>query len=256
MTALVYAVPDTAETIDRDPLEALARGDEAAWRSTVRRFEGMVRSTARSVLRNDADVDEAVQRTWIQLLRSAARIKDQRCLPGWLATTARREALSVLRSQQRAIPSEDVADRVAPDDRDLGAALMSRELRRELDRAVDTLPDSQRTVVRALLREPESYDALSRELGIPRGSLGPLRGRGPGAAGSARAKPPLRSAKAGATPLGTLVGDVLDTLAQRLGHREVRVSVDDLPEPADEVVVELDRLLPVVPGVDQRQLER
>jgi DNA-directed RNA polymerase specialized sigma24 family protein len=54
---------------------------------------------------------------------------------------------------------------------------MSRELRRELDRAVDTLPDSQRTVVRALLREPESYDALSRELGIPRGSLGPLRGR-------------------------------------------------------------------------------
>jgi RNA polymerase sigma factor (sigma-70 family) len=177
MTALVYAVPDTAETIDRDPLEALARGDEAAWRSTVRRFEGMVRSTARSVLRNDADVDEAVQRTWIQLLRSAARIKDQRCLPGWLATTARREALSVLRSQQRAIPSEDVADRVAPDDRDLGAALMSRELRRELDRAVDTLPDSQRTVVRALLREPESYDALSRELGIPRGSLGPLRGR-------------------------------------------------------------------------------
>jgi RNA polymerase sigma factor (sigma-70 family) len=177
MTALVYAVPDTAETIDRDPLEALARGDEAAWRSTVRRFEGMVRSTARSVLRTDADVDEAVQRTWIQLLRSAARIKDPRCLPGWLATTARREALSVLRSQQRAIPSEDVADRVAPDDRDLGAALMSRELRRELDRAVDTLPDSQRTVVRALLREPESYDALSRELGIPRGSLGPLRGR-------------------------------------------------------------------------------
>jgi hypothetical protein len=31
--------------------------------------------------------------------------------------------------------------------------------------------------VRALLQEPESYDALSRELGIPRGSLGPLRGR-------------------------------------------------------------------------------
>ena len=67
MTALVYAVPDTAETIDRDPPEALARGDEAAWRSTVRRFEGMVRSTARSVLRNDADVDEAVQRTWVLL---------------------------------------------------------------------------------------------------------------------------------------------------------------------------------------------
>jgi hypothetical protein len=31
--------------------------------------------------------------------------------------------------------------------------------------------------VRALLREPASYDTLSEELGIPRGSLGPLRGR-------------------------------------------------------------------------------
>ena len=39
------------------------------------------------------------------------------------------------------------------------------------------LPASQRRIVRALLREPASYDALSEELGIPRGSLGPLRGR-------------------------------------------------------------------------------
>jgi RNA polymerase sigma factor (sigma-70 family) len=177
MTALAYDVPDTIETLDREPLDALARGDESAWRTTVGRFEGLVRATARGVLRNDADVDEAVQRTWVLLLRNAGRIQDPRCLPGWLATTARREALAVLRSQQRAIPSEDVADRVAPDDRELGAELMSLELRRELHRAVDRLPTSQRTVVRALLREPSSYDALSRELGIPRGSLGPLRGR-------------------------------------------------------------------------------
>jgi DNA-directed RNA polymerase specialized sigma24 family protein len=54
---------------------------------------------------------------------------------------------------------------------------MDDELRRALDQAVDTLPLSQGLIVRALLREPASYDALSQELGIPRGSLGPLRGR-------------------------------------------------------------------------------
>ena len=177
MPALACAVPETVDTPDRAPLEALARGDEATWRSTVGRFEGLVRATARNVLRSDADVDEAVQRTWVLLLRNAGHIHDPRCLPGWLTTTARREALAVLRSQQRTVPSEDVADRVAPDDREPGADLMSLELHRELHRAVDRLPDSQRTVVRALLREPASYDALSKELGIPRGSLGPLRGR-------------------------------------------------------------------------------
>ena len=175
--ALAYAVPDSPAALDRGPLPALAAGDDATWQATVRRYDALVRATARRVVRGDADVDEAVQRTWVQLLRSADRIDDPRALPGWLATTARREALAVLRSQQRAVPSEDVADHVAPDDRDLGTALMSLELRRELHRAVDTLPETQRRIVWALLREPASYDTLSQELGIPRGSLGPLRGR-------------------------------------------------------------------------------
>ena len=112
--ALAYAVPDSPTDLDRGPLAALAAGDDATWQVTVRRYTALLRSTARGVLRSDADVDEAVQRTWVLLLRNADRIEDPRCLPGWLATTARREALAVLRSQQRTVPSEDVADRGAP----------------------------------------------------------------------------------------------------------------------------------------------
>jgi RNA polymerase sigma factor (sigma-70 family) len=173
MSVLAYAeAPATVATdvIDRGPLEKLAAGDEATWHATVRRYEGLL-------LRSDADVDEAVQRTWVLLLRNATKINDPRALPGWLSTTARREALAILRGQQRAVPTEDVADQVAPDYRDVATDLLDQELRSALDRAVNTLPDTQRRIVRALLQEPESYDALSRELGIPRGSLGPLRGR-------------------------------------------------------------------------------
>jgi RNA polymerase sigma factor (sigma-70 family) len=166
-----------ADEVDRGPLPALAAGDETAWQATVLRYGALLRSAARVVLRSDADVDEAVQRTWVLLFRNADRIKDPRALPGWLSTTARREALAILRGQRRAIPTEDVADRVAPDDRDMATELMDEELRRALDEAVERLPESQRRIVRALLREPASYDALSAELGIPRGSLGPLRGR-------------------------------------------------------------------------------
>jgi DNA-directed RNA polymerase specialized sigma24 family protein len=124
MTALAYAEAPTVpaprradgadEPVDRRHLQALAAGDDATWQATVRRYEGVLRSAARVVLRSDADVDEAVQRTWVLLFRNAARINDPQCLPGWLSTTARREALAILRAQQRAIPSEDVADRVAP----------------------------------------------------------------------------------------------------------------------------------------------
>jgi len=170
--------PDSCiEEGGRELLDALAAGDESTWQTTVRRFEGLLRSAARVVLRSDADVDEAVQRTWVLLFRNADRINDPQRLPGWLSTTARREALAILRGQQRAIPSEDVADRVAPDESDVATAMMDAELRRALDEAVEKLPLSQRMIVQALLREPASYDALSAELGIPRGSLGPLRGR-------------------------------------------------------------------------------
>jgi RNA polymerase sigma factor (sigma-70 family) len=158
-------------------LADLAAGDDATWRATVRRYERLLRSSARAVLRGDADVDEAVQRTWVLLLRNAARIQDPAALPGWLSTTARREALAIVRTQQRTVPTDDVADHVAPEDADMAGGLMRQELRSALLRAVDTLPETQRQVVSAMLRGEQSYDSLSRELDMPRGSLGPLRGR-------------------------------------------------------------------------------
>lgn len=177
MSALATAPRPTTAAADPVLLRRLATGDDATWRQVVRQYEGLLRGSARCVLRNDADVDEAVQRTWILLLSHAERINDADRLPGWLATTARREALAIVRSQQRTIPSEDLGDRIGADDPDLAADLMRAELDAALNDAVDALPTTQRLLVRALLRDPASYDALSLELGIPRGSLGPLRGR-------------------------------------------------------------------------------
>ncbi|MDQ1660085.1 MAG: hypothetical protein QOJ68_65 [Blastococcus sp.] len=177
MAARDTAPRPTTRTADPVLLCRIAAGDDATWRQVVRQYEGLLRGSARAVLRNDADVDEAVQRTWILLLSHADRINDADRLPGWLATTVRREALAIVRSQQRNIPSEDVGDRAGVDDLDLATDLLRAELEEALHDAVNALPATQQLLVRALLREPASYDDLSRELGIPRGSLGPLRGR-------------------------------------------------------------------------------
>jgi RNA polymerase sigma factor (sigma-70 family) len=177
MPALAAVPRPRTDADDPGLLGRIAAGDDATWRQVVRQYEGLLRGTARSILRNDADVDEAVQRTWILLLSHADRINDADRIPGWLATTVRREALAIVRGQQRSIPSEDVGDRAGVDDLDLATDLLRAELDEALHHAVDALPPTQRLLVRALLKEPASYDDLSRELGIPRGSLGPLRGR-------------------------------------------------------------------------------
>ena len=93
MAARDTAPRPTTRTADPVLLCRIAAGDDATWRQVVRQYEGLLRGSARAVLRNDADVDEAVQRTWILLLNNAHRINDVDRLPGWLATTVRREAL-------------------------------------------------------------------------------------------------------------------------------------------------------------------
>jgi RNA polymerase sigma factor (sigma-70 family) len=156
-------------------LGRLAAGDNATWRDTVDRYERLVRFSARAVVRCEADVDEVVQRTWVLLLRNARGINDFGRLAGWLAITARREALAIVRAQQRETPRAELPD--FADETDIATRVLSRELVEALYRAIDVLPATQRTLIRAMLCEPASYDALSAELRIPRGSLGPLRGR-------------------------------------------------------------------------------
>ncbi len=67
---------------------------------------------------------------------------------------------------------------------------MNLELRRELRRAVETLPRTQRRIVQALLREPQSYEALSRELDASPGAASDRYGPDRACpAGAARAQP-------------------------------------------------------------------
>ena len=112
--------PDRCADDDRGLLDDLAAGDDAAWQATVRRYEGLLRSAARVVLRSDADVDEAVQRTWVLLFRNADADQRRRaaCRAGCRRPPAARRWPSCAVSSAP-IPSEDVADHVAPDDTDV-----------------------------------------------------------------------------------------------------------------------------------------
>jgi RNA polymerase sigma factor (sigma-70 family) len=158
-------------------LTLLANRDEVTWRQTVRQYEQLVSRSARSVLMNVADVEDVIQRTWVLLLRNATRINQTDRLSGWLATTARREALAIARRQRRETPKSDLNDLLGADDSDVATDVLREELNQKLHVAVESLPEKQRDLLRVMLREPLSYHAISLELGIPAGSIGPTRAR-------------------------------------------------------------------------------
>ena len=173
--------PLGAKLVRRDDLRTLvhraAAGDERAWQLLVGRFDATIRQVARRHGLTESDRDEVAQRTWCALLRHIDRLHTHPALAGWLITTARRECLRVLDCGRRERPTEAVEERVAddpaPDER-----LLAEERHQALHSAIDRVPEHERRLMRLLLSRPDlSYDEVSARLDLPRGSIGPTRGR-------------------------------------------------------------------------------
>jgi RNA polymerase sigma factor (sigma-70 family) len=110
---------------------------------------------------------------------SLAAIADPAAVPGWLVTTARREAIRALRDAGRREllfdqPPASIRDGTPPADEQIIRAERGDALRV----AVRRLPARQRALAEALLSEQAAdYAALAEALGMPIGSIGPIRAR-------------------------------------------------------------------------------
>jgi RNA polymerase sigma factor (sigma-70 family) len=137
----------------------------------------MVWSIARSFRLDEATAKDVSQTVWLRLVENIDRIDDPERLPGWLATTCRREALRVQGLRDRVIPTEFEYD--VPDERpSLEAMLVEDEEAREVVVAFETLSDDCRQLLRLLTTDPPlSYEEISEVVGRPIGSLGPTRSR-------------------------------------------------------------------------------
>lgn len=155
-----------------------ANGEGAAWNALVDRFSHMVWLVARGFRLNDASARDVSQTVWLRLIENIDSIKDPERLPGWLATTTRREALRVLKARERDIPTEfeyDVEDTTNPS---LDEMLIDDEETRFVVRAFNTLDETCQQLLRLMTVVPAlDYEEMSEITGRPIGSLGPTRAR-------------------------------------------------------------------------------
>ena len=157
-------------------LAAAAEGNRAAWNRLVERFAGLVWDVALRAGIAPADAADVSQTTWLRLLENLTRIENPDALPGWLATTARREAYRVSRRnqhQRHAAREVDLRDPYLPpaDER-----LLGDERKQELRRAFELLPERCRRLLALLVADPKvPYKEISVTLSMPQGSIGPNR---------------------------------------------------------------------------------
>ncbi|HEV7829996.1 MAG TPA: sigma-70 family RNA polymerase sigma factor [Pseudonocardiaceae bacterium] len=168
-------VPDSVASL----LLRIREGDAAAWDEIFRRYSKLVTSTVRSFRLQEADALDAVQMTWLRLAENAHRVQFPERLGGWLATTARRECLHILR-QVKPIPGliditpDTVADpSVGPEQHAIEA-----DTAQTLRKLVAELSPRRRALVRMLFTDhPRSYAEVAQTAGIPPGGIGPTRAR-------------------------------------------------------------------------------
>ncbi len=178
----VETSPALADAPVADLVAGARGGDQRAWDAIVERFAPLVWSICRRYRLNAADADDAGQAVWLQLVDQIGRIRDPAALPGWLATTTRRECGRLVRAARRAQPSGYVLDAGAiPDERAATAAddeLLASERHAALRQALAQLPASCRDLLALLAEDPPlPYAQISARLGVPVGSIGPSRSR-------------------------------------------------------------------------------
>ena len=90
-----------------DTVRRAADGDRGAWEAIVEDFSGLLWSVCRGYRLEQSDAAEVVQTTWLRLLENIDGIREPERLGGWLATTARREALRLHRLHGRELTTDD-----------------------------------------------------------------------------------------------------------------------------------------------------
>ena len=175
----VTTAPATTNIQDLRNTELLAlarQGDGSAWGEVVVRYRGLVSSVVRAYRLQDADARDAEQRTWLRLVEHLGSLRDPDRLGGWLATTASRECLRILREGQTLVGLE--IDAVPATDPGVEEQVIDADTAARLWQIVAALPPRGRTIMRALFAdEPRPYAEVARATGIPIGSLGPSRAR-------------------------------------------------------------------------------
>lgn len=172
---IVRDAPTVSDLVDR------ARdGDDSAWREIVLRFNPLVWSICHRFGLGAADSEDVIQHVWLGLVEALPRLREPAALPGWLATTTRRECLRVAkltrgRRARERTEVEDVADSdlPAPDQR-----LIAAELNAALRAAFAELEARCQQLLVLLMQTPKvPYAEISTTLGIPHGGIGPTRAR-------------------------------------------------------------------------------
>ena len=165
---------------DTELIAGVREGDARAMEALMRRYNRTLYRTARAILADDAEAEDAVQEAYLSAFRSLSGFRGEAKLSTWLVRIAANEALMRRRRRARsavivpmdaeAAPNEEwntiMSDRPGPDENAARA-----EMRRILEARIDALPESYRTVFVLRALEELTVEETAAVLEIPEATV-------------------------------------------------------------------------------------
>ncbi len=167
MEPMRWARVEARETDEPDDelVRRVRAGAFAVFNVLVRRHEGRVQRTVRSILRDGPDVDDAVQQTFMQAFVALGRFEGASSFSTWLTRIALNEAMMRVRRRWSVVDAcdpENAASGSPGPEREAAA----REAIALVRRAVHRLPPRHREVFRLRHVEGLSTTQAAARLGI------------------------------------------------------------------------------------------
>jgi RNA polymerase sigma factor (sigma-70 family) len=162
-------------------------GDHTAWTALVRRHQRLVYAIVMRLGLDEHSAADVFQTVFARLVQHLPRIVEPERLQGWIAVTAKREALLQLRRGRRTVSMSRDDDDDEGADWDFadsaprpGDALDELQQQDRLRHALDRLDERSRKLLLLLFRADDdkvAYDEVARQMGMSIGSIGPTRAR-------------------------------------------------------------------------------
>jgi len=171
----------TGPDSDSALLHRIAAGDSSAFERLMRRYNRRLYRVARSILRDDAEAEDALQDAYLQAYRAMKGFRAESSLATWLTRIVVNAALMRHRKAGRMAEiielsaEPDMEERIAPpfsrQEEQPERAALRAQTRQLIEARIDALPAAFRTVFVLRALEELSVEETAATLGIPQATV-------------------------------------------------------------------------------------
>lgn len=159
-------------TNETELIEQLKQGDETAFKTIVEQWKDMVHNTILGIVQNETEAEDLAQDVFIKVFEKISTFKGDSKFSTWLYRIATTTALDHLRSKKRkkrfgflqSLGGGNDEKESIPDFHHPGVSLDNKERAAVLFKAIDSLPENQKTAYTLHKLEGLSYRDVSEVL--------------------------------------------------------------------------------------------